>query len=73
MSKHYISTRALCPFYKAEGGQIIYCEGIKSGTAIHLTFAKKSDANTHKALHCKRAGGSESCPIALLHTFAGKP
>lgn len=65
MAKHYTSNKAICPFYKHESRQVIYCEGIKEGTVIHLAFANPSDCLTHKKQYC-RCGNCSKCPISTL-------
>ena len=51
--KHMISNKAICPFYKHEDSQVIYCDGVRDGTVIHLAFANKSDAKDYKNRHCR--------------------
>lgn len=53
MPKHYASKKAKCPFYKRESRQVIYCEGIKEGTVLHLAFANPSDCLQHKKTFCQ--------------------
>lgn len=65
MAKHYTSSKALCPFYKHESRQVIYCEGIKEGTVLHLAFANSSDWTAHKKEYC-RCVGFVKCPIRNL-------
>ena len=52
MGKHMISKRAICPFYKHETSQVIYCEGIREGSVLHLAFASKTDAKDYKEDFC---------------------
>lgn len=58
-----------CPFYNNEDRQRIVCEGVRDGTALHLTF----DANPekceisprdYKGSYCK--GRWEDCLIAQM-------
>lgn len=65
MSKHYTSSKAICPFYKHESRQVIYCEGIKEGTVLHLAFANPSDCLLHKKQYC-RGNNHIQCPISIL-------
>lgn len=65
MSKHYTSSKALCPFYKHESRQVIYCEGIKEGTVLHLAFSNSSDWILHKKQYC-RCTDFTKCPISNL-------
>lgn len=64
MAKHYTSIKAICPFYKHESRQVIYCEGIQEGTVLHLAFANASECLSHKKRYC-RCNHSQ-CPINYL-------
>jgi hypothetical protein len=39
MSKHTVSCKAKCPYYRCEERQEIFCKGPSVGTAIHVGFA----------------------------------
>ena len=64
MAKHYTSSKALCPFYKHESRQVIYCEGVKEGTVLHLAFANASDWVSHRKQYCRC--NYAQCPISNL-------
>lgn len=64
MSKHRTSPKAMCPFYRHEDRQMIYCEGFCEGTVIHVSFAVASDAYRYKNEFCRSIW--RGCPIALL-------
>ena len=51
--KHMISNKGVCPYYKHEDSQVIYCEGVKEGSVIHLAFSNKTDAREYKIKHCR--------------------
>lgn len=51
--KHYPSMKAMCPFYKHENRQVIYCEGVKEGTVLHLAFANPSECLLYKKQYCQ--------------------
>ena len=53
MAKHYTSSKAVCPFYKHESRQVIYCEGVEDGTVLHLAFANPSDSLEYKKKYCR--------------------
>ena len=53
VSKHYISKRVLCPYYKCEGPKMIYCEGVADKTALHLAFASKTDMKSYLNEKCE--------------------
>lgn len=51
--KRYISSRAVCPFYKHESRQVIDCVGIKEDTVIHLAFVNATESFEYKKHKCK--------------------
>ena len=59
--KHYTSIKAICPFYKHESRQVIYCEGVTDGNVIHLAFANPSECLDHKKKYCRCSYAL--CPI----------
>lgn len=62
MSKRYVSCEVTCPFYRSEGGQKIYCEGLCEGTSLHLAFASVTKMQEHKERYCCR--DYDDCAIA---------
>lgn len=54
MGEKYESSTVFCPFYKGESrnGTIIYCEGIKKGTVLHLAFDLSKDMKAYRNHHC---------------------
>lgn len=62
MSRHYISYEAICPFYKSEDKNIIYCEGVKEYSSIHNAFP--GSAAEYKRLYCSDSAGWKRCIIA---------
>lgn len=64
MGKHTVSKRAVCPFYKHEDPQVIYCNGIQPGSVIHLAFSSKTDAKEYKTSRCHSDWCS--CEIACM-------
>ena len=61
MGKHTISKSAICPFYKYEGAQVIYCYGIQKGSATHVAFSDRDAAHSYKKEHCR--SDYEKCRI----------
>lgn len=51
--KHMISIKAICPYYRHEDSQVIYCEGVQDGSVVHLAFANKTDSMDYKKQHCR--------------------
>lgn len=62
--KHMISNKAMCPFYKHEDSQVIYCEGVQEGSVIHLAFANKTDSLDYKKTYCRSNYGK--CNICKM-------
>lgn len=54
----------LCPFYRHEDSQVIYCDGVTDESVTHLAFANKTDAKDYKVSHCRKSW--ERCPIAKM-------
>lgn len=62
--KHTINAKAVCPYYRHEDSQVIYCDGISDASVIHLAFASKTDSKKHKVDHCR--SNYTECPIYKL-------
>lgn len=62
MSRHYTSYRAICPFYREEDKNIIYCEGVERGSSIHNAFPGSADK--YKEHYCSDSQGWKACIIA---------
>ena len=54
-----------CPFYKTNTSQVLYCEGLEDGMAIHLAFATRSQLNSYKMRYCRKIGYC-ACPLARI-------
>ena len=48
----YTSKEVLCPFYSCEVAQVIKCEGLELGTALHVTFDTREHKGKFKAQFC---------------------
>lgn len=53
-----------CPFYKNDERQIIRCEGVENGTALHLAFSTRPQLKEYKKTFCRRSW--EGCLIAMM-------
>ena len=42
-----------CPYYKNDEPQIIRCEGVEDGTALHLAFSTKTQLKAYKKDFCR--------------------
>lgn len=49
-----ICNKVLCPHYKHEDSQVIYCEGVQDGITTHLAFASKTVALDYKKAYCRK-------------------
>lgn len=62
--RRYISTRALCPYYKHENKSVVFCKGICKDSVNHLAFANPKDCNEFKNKYCKN--DYSKCPIKKM-------
>ena len=62
--KRYSSVKSVCPYYKSESRQVIYCNGVCEGNAIHLAFANASEYIAYKKTFCR--DNYERCPVARM-------
>ena len=64
MGKHNFTKDVVCPYYKYEAPQMIYCEGVDETTALHLAFDAKDRMKAYiKARCCHRW---KECLIAQM-------
>lgn len=64
MGKHNFTKDVVCPYYKYEAPQMIYCEGVDENTALHLAFDAKDRMKGYiKARCCNRW---KECLIAQM-------
>lgn len=68
--KRYVSNNVLCPYYKSEDTQLIYCTGVKEDTALHLGFSYPADKVRHMERYCEDHYGD--CDIARMLEEAGR-
>lgn len=62
MGRNFVSYEALCPFYKAEDKNIIYCEGVVPNSTIQNAF--QGSAEKYKNKYCCKDW--QSCLIAQM-------
>lgn len=48
----YTSKEALCPFYSCEVPQVVKCEGVEPGTALHIAFDDRYHKSSYKEQFC---------------------
>ena len=54
-----------CPYYKTHTSQVIYCEGLEEGMAIHMAFASHAQLVNYKGRFCRRMHWGH-CPLAKM-------
>lgn len=65
MAKYSISKKAVCPYYKGDGKQEIFCEGLIRDSNIHQGFANPAMLEAHKLQYCESSNYPE-CRIAQM-------
>jgi hypothetical protein len=60
--KHRQDVLVKCPYYKGEEKQMIFCEGVQEGSAIHLAFDTNPNLKEYKDHFCK--GRYNKCLVA---------
>jgi hypothetical protein len=58
-----VVTDIVCPFYHAEMGLKLRCEGFCEAVTIQLSFLGKEQMQIHKHQHCMNIRGYRRCPI----------
>ena len=53
-----------CPYYKNDEPQIIRCEGVEDGTALHLAFSTSTQHKEYKKCFCRSGWGK--CMVARM-------
>jgi hypothetical protein len=64
MAKHNFTKDVVCPYYKYEAPQMVYCEGVEDNTALHLAFASKQGLKVYMGAKCCRSW--RDCMIAQM-------
>ena len=52
MAKHNFTKDVVCPYYKFEAPQMIYCEGVEDQTTLHLAFATRQGKKVYVRENC---------------------
>ena len=63
-NRRYLSLKAVCPHYKSEEKQILYCRGLQQDTALHIAFAFPADKVAYKEKYCEDC--YHECRIAKM-------
>lgn len=64
MAKHSFTKDVVCPYYKYEAPQMVYCEGVEDSTALHLAFATKRGKKLYMDAKCRQCW--KGCMIAQM-------
>ena len=51
-----------CPYYKYQERQVIHCEGVQDGTALHIAFSTPQQLNDYQKKFCRSCW--KNCLIA---------
>lgn len=62
--KHTVSKRAVCPFYRCETRQVVYCQGLSEGQGFHVACRSTKDALDYKERYCRDA--YHRCALAKI-------
>lgn len=54
-----------CPYYKTHTSQVIFCEGVEDGMAIHMAFATHQQLSSYKRRFCRNDCWAR-CPLAKM-------
>ena len=54
-----------CPYYKTNTSQVVFCEGLEEGMAIHMAFASHTQLVDYKGRFCRRSCYNQ-CPLAKI-------
>lgn len=52
--KQYRCKSVMCPYYKKEDRQTIYCSGVIDNSSVHLAFGHDTDCKQYKDIICKQ-------------------
>ena len=59
-----IMAEAVCPFYIGEAKQKIFCEGVRRGNTLHLTFGNFTECEKYKTANCRRS--YKNCRVSRM-------
>lgn len=62
-SGRYASTKALCPYYKCQDAQKIYCTGLQPGHVVHQAFSTPRERKAFCRLFCEDKW--DCCPLSI--------
>jgi hypothetical protein len=59
-----VDAYVVCPYYKFNERQMIHCEGVEDGTAIHLAFSTPQQLQNFRQRFCRSCW--KKCLIAEM-------
>lgn len=62
MSKLGYGKYVVCPYYKGERGQVIYCKDEGDDKVMHVAFPTRGKLREYRASNCEQR--RNDCPIA---------
>lgn len=72
MGKRYVSPIVICPYYKSQAGNLIYCEGPIKDSSIHVAFSSPVEREMFQDMACKTMNYGSVCCVAMAHDFTWK-
>lgn len=69
MRNRYVSPIVVCPYYKSQSGNLIYCEGPVDGSSIHMAFSSPAEREAFQDNSCKTMDYAKHCVVARAHDY----
>jgi len=63
----YNSVNVVCPFYKCDKENEIWCESPVSAKLNKSVFSRKEEKNCHMDMFCNSIKGYENCPLSVIN------
>lgn len=57
-----VDAYVICPYYKYDERQVIHCEGVEDGTALHIAFSTPQQLRDYRTKYCRNCW--KNCLIA---------
>ena len=61
---HEVDDFAQCPYYRKNGKQSVYCEGVQEACGLRLGFAAKKQRNAYRNMFCRKDWAA--CMVAKM-------
>lgn len=66
MSKHTVSCKAKCPYYRGEERYEIFCQGVNAGMGTHVAFSSPAERKSWTGDYCKSITGHKDCRVMQM-------